>query len=75
MTALPADIEDALFEFSEAVFLLGVHCATKSEAHDAALAKLTALLSGYIEKAARWDEYEQQVKSVFLSNVEVPRND
>ncbi len=59
---LPADIEDAIWKYGEAVGKL-VWCdssvAVKAmNDRDALHAKLTALLSGYVEKSEKWDDHE-----------------
>ncbi len=57
MTALnlPADILDAIEGYREALILRVLHRRLESAEQDAALDNLTALLSGYVEKAASFD--------------------
>ncbi len=64
---LPADIEDAIWKYGEAVGKL-VWCdssvAVKAmNDRDALHAKLTALLSGHIKKAEKWDTHERDRKT------------
>ncbi len=59
MTPLPADIEDGIWEYVQACIADlhhgdGMAKKWRVESH----AKLTALLSGYIEKADYWDDHE-----------------
>ncbi len=55
---LPADIEGLLREYGDASEDFGMGYEMAEDIRDAALEKLTALLSGYVEKAKWWDHLE-----------------
>ena len=59
---LPADIKDALYGYANSVVDSVRDMTEAAQAvEDAALEKLTTLLSGYIEKAAKWDEQQESM--------------